>query len=299
MLTAAGHALRLAGRRGRLAGHHRRAGRRSRHWAAPSRPACRCHSRPSCRRRRRLLDVAPARGRRHRGRPPAGPGAPRLPPLPARPRRVQGRPRRRGRHSVDATRTAGRAGTVHLGGTLEEIAAAEGELAAGGCRSGRSSWLDSSTSPTPPARPATYTGLGVCARAGRLHRRRHRGDPGQIERFAPGVRDRIRATAARGPRSSPRTTRTMSAATSPPAPTTCASCCCGPGSRPTRTGPACRASTCARRPPRRAPGARHVRPQRGPGRPGRPPVAQVSSARGRPACGADRPGDRRSPWRRR
>ena len=61
----------------------------------------------------------------------------------------------------------------------------------------------------------------------------------QIERFAPGFRDRIVARAVTpDARSCRRTTRTTSAATSSPAPTPTGSSSCGPGSRSTRTAPA-------------------------------------------------------------
>jgi len=72
----------------------------------------------------------------------------------------------------------------------------------------------------------------------------------QIERFAPGFRDRIIGTAVRRPRRWRSTTRTTSAATSSPAPRTSASSSSGhaPRSRPTTSAfPGC---TCARRPPR-------------------------------------------------
>ena len=103
---------------------------------------------------------------------------------------------------------------------FEEIAAAERDgRAAGGCPSGRSCSSASSTSPTRPGRsgdvhplyayahvPAGYTGDATAA------------IEAQIERFAPGFRDRILARARPHRRRRwRRTTPTTSAATSSPA----------------------------------------------------------------------------------
>ncbi len=52
------------------------------------------------------------------------------------------------------------AGVVHVGGTAAEIVEAEAMVAAGRCRTDRSCWWGSSTSPTPRARPATCTRCG-------------------------------------------------------------------------------------------------------------------------------------------
>ncbi|AMM32978.1 FAD-dependent oxidoreductase [Sinomonas atrocyanea] len=93
-----------------------------------------------------------------------------------------------------------RAGTVHLGGTLEEIAAAEADVARGRM----------------PARPFVLVGQQYLADPSRsreginpiwAYAHVPHGYPGdatealtaQIERFAPGFRARIRATAVRGP----------------------------------------------------------------------------------------------------
>lgn len=87
---------------------------------------------------------------------------------------------------------AGRAGTVHVGGTLEEIAAAEADVAAGRMPE-RPFVLVAQQSVADPTRaagdvhpvwaychvPAGYTGDATEAVLG------------QLERFAPGVRDRI------------------------------------------------------------------------------------------------------------
>ncbi|WP_024794940.1 phytoene desaturase family protein [Tomitella biformata] len=94
----------------------------------------------------------------------------------------------------------GRAGTVHLGGSFAEIAQAEKDVAAGRM----------------PARPFTLLGQQHVADPSRSHGDLHpiyayahvphgyTGDAtaavtAQIERFAPGFRDRIRATASSSP----------------------------------------------------------------------------------------------------
>ena len=95
---------------------------------------------------------------------------------------------------------ARRAGTVHVGGTLEEIAEAEAASAPGGCPSGRSSWSPSSPWPTRPARPGDVHPVWAYA-----HVPTGWDGPGeqvvldQLERFAPGLRDRVVATAVRTP----------------------------------------------------------------------------------------------------
>ena len=72
-------------------------------------------------------DPPPARG--HGRRPPAGPVPAAARALPVRARRVQGRLGARRSRAVGRPRGAAR-GTVHLGGTLAEVAAAEAEVAA-------------------------------------------------------------------------------------------------------------------------------------------------------------------------
>ncbi len=107
------------------------------------------------------------------------------------------------------------AGTVHCGGTLEEIAEAEA-----GLHSARM-----------PERPLVLVGQQYLADPGRSKGTHnplwayahvphgYDGDAtdavlGQIERFAPGARDRILAISTRDPASSSRTTRTIRAETS-------------------------------------------------------------------------------------
>ena len=103
-----------------------------------------------------LLDLAPGADRRGSSATGCRPGSPAPTAVPPRP----------GAFKVDfaieggvpwTNQACGRAGTVHLGGTFAEIAAAERDIAAGGCRSGRSCSSASSTSPTRRARPATST----------------------------------------------------------------------------------------------------------------------------------------------
>ncbi|MFL5774972.1 MAG: phytoene desaturase family protein [Chloroflexota bacterium] len=92
------------------------------------------------------------------------------------------------------------AATVHLGGTLEEIARSEAEIAAGRVPERpfvlltQTSLFDATRAPT-----GKHTVWAYChvPNGSTLDAT----DPivGQIERFAPGFRDRVLATAARGP----------------------------------------------------------------------------------------------------
>ena len=144
----------------------------------------------------------------------------------------------------------GRAGTVHLGGSAAEIVAVEARVPAAACPSGRSCCVGQQYLADPSRSRGNVHPLYAYAHvpAG------YDGDAteaiiAQIERFAPGFRDRIvgrGVTSTR--RSSPPATPTSSAATSrrgqhPD------SCCSVRGPAATRTAPASRASTCAR-PPR-------------------------------------------------
>ena len=121
---------RLAGGQGGLAGDRRRAGRR------PARARRRDRDRPQGRLPRRAAGgrtptcstsrpsgVAAVAGDRLPARV-----APRLPPLPARPRGASSSTSRSRAGSPGPTRTAARAGTVHLGGDFDEIAAGEREI---------------------------------------------------------------------------------------------------------------------------------------------------------------------------
>ena len=81
---------------------------------------------------------------------------------------------------------------MHVGGTFEEIAAAEADVNRGEMPErpfvlvGQQYLAD----PTPLGRRRAPR-VGLRARAARLRRRRHRGGVGQLERFAPGLRERI------------------------------------------------------------------------------------------------------------
>ena len=187
---------RLGGRRGRFAGHRRRTRRRSR---PPRR-----HDRDGLRVRR--SPTTPAR-RADARRGPVGRAdilGDRLPTAsPAAYRRYRHGP---GVFKVDfASRAAFRgprprpaAGTVHLGGGIDEVVAGEravhrGHDARPAVRARR---------PAVPRRPEPVgrqrpPAVDVRARAARLHRRRHRAIIAQIERFAPGFRERIVGMAVR------------------------------------------------------------------------------------------------------
>ena len=99
-----------------------------------------------------------------------------------------------------ASQEARRAGTVHLGGTMAEVAAAEGEVARGG-HSGRPFVLVAQQSVVDPTRaPAgKHTLWAYChVPFGSTVDMTERIEA-QIERFAPGFRDLVLARVARGP----------------------------------------------------------------------------------------------------
>jgi phytoene dehydrogenase-like protein len=93
-----------------------------------------------------------------------------------------------------------RAGTVHLGGTFEEIAAGEREVAAGRIAErpfvllAQHSLFDSSRAPEGKHTAWAYCHIPNGSSVDMTDR-----IIGQIERFAPGVRDRILASHAMGP----------------------------------------------------------------------------------------------------
>ena len=91
-----------------------------------------------------------------------------------------------------------RAGAVHVGGTIAEIAAAESEVvprpAAGAAVPARRPAVPVRRDPLPRHRQPD---LGLRARAEGVHGRRDRVVLDQIERFAPGFRERIVARAVR------------------------------------------------------------------------------------------------------
>ena len=153
-----------------------------------------------------------------------------------------------------------------------------GRSTPGGCRSGPLCWSASSTSPTRPVGREHPPGVQLRARAARLRRRRHRGDHHADRTVRPGFRDRIVGQASARPAvaavnpnfaggdivSGAKDSASSSSALAPPC---------------RRTGPACPACTSAPQRPRRVPGARHVRRERGPGSAALPAPAPVSQPR--------------------
>ena len=191
---------RLAGRGGRLAVDHRCPDVAARRIsAARSRPVC-----ASSRRRQlppadvTMFDLAPAAvadilGDRLPGRVAAGFRA-----LPVRARRLQGRLRSRGRRALDQSRTrTGRAPCISAG-TSPRSPPPSATSTPGGCRSGPSCSSVSSIWPTLSDRSAISTRCGrmpMCPTVIRATPPRR--SVAQIERFAPGFRDRIVGQAVR------------------------------------------------------------------------------------------------------
>ncbi len=173
---------------------------------------------------------------------------------------------------------ARRAGTVHVGGSYEEVAGTERAIHAGRM----------------PERPFVLVGQQYLAdplrSKGDVHPvwtyahvpHGYDGDAteavvAQIERFAPDSASESWTwpSAHRPPSRS--TTRTTSAVTSSPGRTPPSSSCCAPAPHSTPTAPACRACTSA--PPRRHRGRRprHVRRERG--RVGAAPTSRIGDKR--------------------
>lgn len=145
-----------------------------------------------------------------------------------------------------------RAGTVHLGGSGAETAAAEAAVSRGRM----------------PEQPFVLVGQQYLAdptrSAGDLHPvwlyahvpHGYDGDAlpavlDQVERFAPGFRDTIVATSVMTPADYASYNPNYVGGDIAAAPTTCASSCCAPRSRPTRTTPA--SPACSSAPPPRPP----------------------------------------------
>ena len=150
---------------------------------------------------------------------------------------------------------ARRAGTVHVGGTLEEIAEAEAEVCAGRMPE-RPFILVAQQSLADPTRAAGDL-HPVWAYA---HVPTGWDGPGeqvvldQLERFAPGLRERVVATAVRTPADFAAGNPNYVGGDIAGGANDLRQLWPGPGWRRTRTPPASRASTSARRRPRRAPG---------------------------------------------
>ena len=209
----------------------------------------------SCRRPRRRCSTS----RRARCSRIAGDRAARPLPPPARavPVRARACSRSTGRSTARCrgrTRTAARAGTVHLGGTLEEIAGARPRSQRAATPSARSCCSPSRACSTRPGpRRASTRRWALLPRAERLdgrHDRAHRG-PGRAVRARLPRPDPGPARDGPG-RDGGATTPTTSAATSTAASPTCASSSPARRSASTRGRPRSRASSCARRRPRPA-----------------------------------------------
>ena len=151
------------------------------------------------RRRGRPRPRARRRGR-DRGRAAAGAGRPRVPPLPPRPGRLQGRPRGRGRRARGRTSPAGGPGPSTWPARSRRSSIAERAINRGSM----------------PERPFVLVGQQYLADPSRSEGDLHpvwvyahvpngyAGDAsetilGQIERFAPGFRERIVASSIRDP----------------------------------------------------------------------------------------------------
>ncbi len=147
-----------------------------------------------------------------------------------------------------------RAGTVHLGGTMREVASAEDAVHRGRVAERPFVLLVQPTIADPSRAPAgKHVAWAYCHVPNGWTGDATEAIEAQVERYAPGFRR---------PRSSPdpctararwrRTTPTTSAATSTAASRTCASSCSAPSSAGTRTPRPIRACSCAPRPRRRA-----------------------------------------------
>ena len=132
--------------------------------------------RAAAERGRSCFDLAPPAVADDRRRPAAAAGRARLPPLPPR-RRAPSRSTSRSRAGCRGpTEACRRAGTVHVGGTFEEIVAAEREVNRGRMPE-RPFVLVGQQYLADPSRSARRRppGLGLRPRAARLRRRRDRG----------------------------------------------------------------------------------------------------------------------------
>ena len=119
---------------------------------------------------------------------------------------------------------SGRAGTVHLGGTLEEIAASERAPGRGETSERPFVLLAQPTMFDPTRAPeGRHTAWGYCHVPNGSTADLTEAIERQIERFAPGFGERVLARNAMSPRTSSARTRTWWAETSRAAPTSSAS----------------------------------------------------------------------------
>ena len=145
-----------------------------------------------------MFDLAPRCDRRHPRRSPAGPGRPRLPALPIRARRLQGRLRGRRRRALDQSATRARRAPCISAATSPKSPPPNATSTPGGCRTGRSCSSVSSTLRIPRRSVGDIHPLWTYAHVPHGYT----GDAteaivAQIERFAPGFRDRIVGLAVR------------------------------------------------------------------------------------------------------
>ena len=141
-----------------------------------------------------LLDVTPRQALAIGGRSASGSVSGACRAVPLRLRRLQDRlgARRPDPLAADGVPPSG---TVHLGGTLDEIATSKADVAAGDTPIGRLC-CSSSTTPCDPSRApdgASDIAWAYCHVPGRLAVDMTERIEAQVERFAPGFRDRILA----------------------------------------------------------------------------------------------------------
>ena len=194
-------------------------------WAARSSPGTGRVASTSCAAPARCCSTS-RRGSSSRspgtGCPAATAGA--LRSLPLRPRRLQGRLGAGRPDPVAAPRVRDGPAPCTSAARSTRSRASEDDVATGASPSGRSCCSPSRRCSTRPGRPRASTRVGLLPRPDGLRRRHDRRIEAQIERFAPGFRDRVLARHAMGRPQMEATTPTTSAATSTAACRTSASC---------------------------------------------------------------------------